>query len=179
MLLDPLLSQALHFASQRHAGQNWKGSKHPYFHHLLGVLDLLVRIGDLQDQTTLLAGILHDTLEDTTTTPLELKQFFGKEVAAVVLELSDNPAHTEAERWQAQIDHAPTLSPAAACVKIADKTANLRDLYELQIPWDKEKRLAYLDWGVRVVAGCRRANEALAAHFDQLVAEIKKLEGIA
>jgi hypothetical protein len=61
----------------------------------------------------LAAALLHDTLEDTETTLVELGAAFGDEIAAIVAEVSDDKTLEKAERKRRQIAHAPALSPRA------------------------------------------------------------------
>ena len=63
---------------------------------------------------TLQAALLHDTLEDTETTPEEIARVFGERVKGIVMECSDNPAQNKEGRKQAQIDEAPHKSMDAS-----------------------------------------------------------------
>src|SRR5262245_60768494 len=75
------LLSALHFAAQRHSRQRRKDSEaSPYINHPIAVAELMARVGGITDLATLRAAILHDTVEDTQTTPAELEQRFGPEV---------------------------------------------------------------------------------------------------
>jgi guanosine-3',5'-bis(diphosphate) 3'-pyrophosphohydrolase len=82
--------RALHFAADKHRDQRRKGAEaSPYVNHLIEVAEMLAREG-VTDLITLQAAILHDTLEDTETTPEQLDALFGAEVRRVVEEVSDN-----------------------------------------------------------------------------------------
>ena len=55
--------------------------------------------------------------------------------------------------------------------KIADKTCNVRDVASRPpANWDESRRREYFDWAEKVVDGCRGANGALEACFDQSLA---------
>src|SRR5215216_1626051 len=87
----PALLKALHFAADKHRDQRRKGAEaSPYVNHLIEVTELLAREGGVTDVLTLQAAILHDTLEDTKTTPEELEETFGAEVRRVVEEVTDD-----------------------------------------------------------------------------------------
>lgn len=75
------LSRAIDFASERHAGQK-RRSGEPYITHPLAVTAVLVEWG--MDIDTLIAGVLHDTVEDTETTLDEIENLFGRDVAFLV-----------------------------------------------------------------------------------------------
>jgi guanosine-3',5'-bis(diphosphate) 3'-pyrophosphohydrolase len=118
------------------------------------------------------AGILHDTVEDTDTTPQELRILFGEEVAAIVLEVTDDKALPKSERKRLQVESASRGSVPAKCVKLADKICNLRDVTHNPPPnWSPERRREYFYWAERVVAGLRGANLPLEELFDRLLRE--------
>lgn len=78
--------------------------------------------------TALQAALLHDTVEDTDTTPAELEAKFGVTVARIVQEVTDDKSLPKQERKRLQVEHAPHCSQQAKLVKLADKLYNLRDL---------------------------------------------------
>jgi guanosine-3',5'-bis(diphosphate) 3'-pyrophosphohydrolase len=115
-------------------------------------------------------------VEDTDTAPEELKRLFGEEVAAIVLEVTDDKALPKAERKRLQVERAPRGSVPAKCVKLADKICNLRDVIHNPPPnWSLERRREYLDWAERVVAGLRGTNSPLEELFDRLLREGRDL----
>jgi (p)ppGpp synthase/HD superfamily hydrolase len=67
------------------------------------------------------ALLLRDTVEDTDTRTEELRRLFGDEIAATVLEVTDDKSLPAAGRKRLQIEHAPHLRPRAKLVKSADK----------------------------------------------------------
>jgi len=140
-----------------------------------GVGKMKAAIEGRSDPALVIAGVLHDTVEDTDTTPEEIEELFGANVRSLVMEVTDNKALAKSVRKRLQIEHAPHLSPNAKVIKLADKTANVTDLGHLPpIGWSIERRLNYLDWSQRVVAGCRGANSALEMLFDQRVVEARQ-----
>ena len=75
------IEKAYLFAEKKHEGQIRK-SGDPYISHCIGVAMILA---DLQGgPATIIAGLLHDTIEDTGTTKEEIEKEFGKEVADLV-----------------------------------------------------------------------------------------------
>jgi guanosine-3',5'-bis(diphosphate) 3'-pyrophosphohydrolase len=96
--------------------------------HPISLARTLTVEGGVTDTLVLTAAILHDTIEDTDTTYEELRARFGRTVADVVREVTDDNSLPKAQRKQAQIDNAPRASKRAALVKLADKIVNLRDM---------------------------------------------------
>jgi len=117
-----------------------------------------------------MAAVLHDTIEDTETTPEELEAQFGAELRRLVEEVTDDKDLEKQARKQLQIEHAPKLSNGAKNIKISDLSCNLADIIENPPDtWTKERRLDYVNWTERVIAGCRGTNDALEWHYDQLL----------
>lgn len=189
MLLSGTFIDALQFVATKHRHQRRKDAQQsPYVNHLVDVVDLLWHQGGIRDEPILLAGLLHDTLEDTDASPAEICTRYGQAVLGMVEEVTDDRRLPRPERKRQQVLHAPLLSYGARCIKLADKSANVRDLSpQLPIDWSMERRRTYLQWSLQVVTGLRGTNSGLEAHFDQtwqaasqsLVARIQPLERIA
>jgi len=164
-----LVLRAASFSAHRHRGQFRKGDDPPpYINHPLEVASMLANVGGISDVTTLVAALLHDTVEDTSATPEELETLFGHEVRALVEEMTDDKELEKAVRKRLQIEHTASLSTAAKQIKLGDKICNLRDVVEHPpTDWSLQRRRDYLDWAAKVVAGCRGANAALEQHFDE------------
>jgi len=163
-----LLLKALAFASHKHRDQRRKDPEaSPYINHPIALADVLVNEGGVSDVEVLCAALLHDTVEDTDTTPQELEAVFGPRIARIVAEVTDDQALAKAERKRLQVEHAAALSPEAKLVKLADKICNLRDVAERPpASWDLARRREYFDWAKRVVDGLRGAHPRLEAAFD-------------
>ena len=126
-----ILLKAIEFASRKHSTQRRKDEEaSPYINHPIAVTHLLADTGGVTDLVTLMAAVLHDTIEDTETTPSELDEHFGQTVRKVVEEMTDDKTLDKPVRKQLQIEHAPRLSRRAKAVKLADKIANVRDVME-------------------------------------------------
>ena len=166
---------AASFAASKHKDQTRKGNGHPYINHPLEVANLLPRVGGVEDDDVIIAGLLHDTVEDTDATFDELREKFGAAVAGYVREVTDDKSLPKAERKRLQVEHAPHLSPEAKQIKLADKISNISDVTENPPEgWDLQRRREYVDWGEKVVAGLRGANPALEARFDSLVERARR-----
>jgi guanosine-3',5'-bis(diphosphate) 3'-pyrophosphohydrolase len=170
------LLQAIAFAADKHRRQRRKDAEaSPYINHPIAVATVLSVEGDVTDRETLLAGILHDTVEDTETTFEELECQFGKHVADLVAEVTDDKSLDKALRKELQIEHAANATEKAKQIKIADKICNIRDISTSPPEdWSLQRRAEYLDWSVRVVNGCRGANSRLDGIFDKAIAEARR-----
>jgi GTP diphosphokinase / guanosine-3',5'-bis(diphosphate) 3'-diphosphatase len=136
------------FAARKHRDQRRKGADaSPYINHPIEVANILANEAAVTDPITLAAALLHDTVEDTSTTIEELRAQFGAEVALVVSELTDDKALAKAERKRLQIQHAAGVSNRAKLVKLADKICNLRDIAASPpTDWSLQRRREYFAW---------------------------------
>jgi guanosine-3',5'-bis(diphosphate) 3'-pyrophosphohydrolase len=167
------LLHALRFAAWKHRDQRRKDpDASPYVNHPIDVAELLARVGRVGDVAILQAAILHDTIEDTGTSPEELEREFGPEVRRLVEAVTDDKRLQKAERKRLQIEHAPALCNASKQIKLADKICNVRDVtHRPPSDWSPERRAEYLAWSRRVAQGCRGVNPALDREFDAAHAE--------
>lgn len=165
------LLTAIQFAAHKHQTQRRKDvDASPYINHPIEVATILATRGGVTDLPTLIAAVLHDTIEDTQTTPEELEAHFGPEVRSLVLEVTDDKRLPKLERKRLQIEHAPLRSPKAKLVKLGDKIANVRDVTHFPPgDWDLARRREYLDWTDQVVRGCRGTNAALESYYDEVL----------
>jgi guanosine-3',5'-bis(diphosphate) 3'-pyrophosphohydrolase len=86
-----LILKAFNFAALKHRDQRRKDERaSPYINHPITVAETLWKIGGIRKVTTLVAGILHDIIEDTDTAPEELERQFGPKICHIVKELTDD-----------------------------------------------------------------------------------------
>ncbi|MEW8027104.1 MAG: HD domain-containing protein [Candidatus Thiodiazotropha sp.] len=164
-----LLIKTLAFATQKHRHQRRKDIEaSPYINHPITLVDILVNEGEITDLDTLIAALLHDTIEDTDATVEEIEAEFGQAIADIVMEVTDDGNLPKLERKALQIKHAPDLSYKAKLVKLADKIANLRDIDKSPpAGWTLQRSQAYFDWAKEVIDGLRGTHETLEAVFDR------------
>ena len=138
-----LLQKAYVFSARAHKGQV-RRSGEPYLSHPLEVTSLLADMS--LDSTTLVAGLLHDVLEDTEVTAAELKEVFGKDVAALVegvtkiSRFQDSSPETRRAETIRKIILAMTDDLRVIFIKLADRLHNLQTLKFLSE--DKQKQIA-------------------------------------
>jgi len=135
------LQRAYEIAEQHHRGQ-LRISGDAYITHPLAVATILAELG--MDTTTLVAALLHDTVEDTGYTLVQLTEGFGEEVAHLVdgvtkldkVKLGDA---AQAETIRKMIV-AMAKDPRVLVIKLADRLHNMRTLRYL--PQPKQERIA-------------------------------------
>ena len=173
---DALVIKAAQFAAQKHKGQTRDDrDESPYINHPKSVARVIAEVGGIDDPHILAAAWLHDTLEDTDTSPEELEATFGKRVCQLVEEVSDNKSLPKEERKQLQIHHAPKLSQDAVLIKLGDKISNIIDVTNTPpTDWDLEQRKKYLNWAEAVIDKCPKVNSALERYFAEVLKKSRR-----
>lgn len=170
-----VLLRAVAFSAARHRNQRRKGAEaFPYINHPVEVAEMLASVAGVTELDTLIAAILHDTIEDTETSREEIEAIFGQRVRAIVEEVTDDKRLTQILRKKLQVQHAPGLSDAAKLIKIADKMSNIQEL--MQSPpqnWSVQRKQEYLDWAQNVFEGCRGVNRALEHKFEEVIRQAR------
>ena len=154
-------------AAHWHAAQRRKGvAQEPYVNHLLEVARLVAEATNGSDPDLVAAALLHDAVEDQEVSRAAIAQEFGEDVAALVMEVTDDKTLPKQQRKRLQVEHAADKSPRAALLKLADKTSNLLAMaVSPPADWTIERRLDYVRWGREVVAGLKVDNPWLQERF--------------
>jgi (p)ppGpp synthase/HD superfamily hydrolase len=138
-----------HFATQKHGSQTYGGSLQDerivYMNHVGAVV---MEVSNCLMQTAVSynanlaigCAVLHDTIEDTSTTYNEISQLFGTEIADGVLALTKNVALAKKLQMQDSLARIQQQPCEVAMVKLADRICNL---YKPPFYWDKSKAEAY------------------------------------
>jgi (p)ppGpp synthase/HD superfamily hydrolase len=118
---------ALRLAAQAHHDQVRKGTPVPYITHVVQVAHLLERHGF--DEDLVIAGLLHDVVEDTPVTLETLRDAFGERVARLVEAVTERKQEGGAERpWEARkaegLERLRAGGPDVAALKAADALHN-------------------------------------------------------
>jgi GTP pyrophosphokinase len=138
-----VLQRAYRFSERSHQGQQ-RASGEPYLSHPLQVASLLVDFK--MDVTTVTAGLLHDVLEDTSTTKADLEAEFGKEIAELVDGVTKIGKLAFSSREERQAENFRKMLVAMArdlrvlMIKLADRLHNMRTLDYLGP--DKARKIA-------------------------------------
>ena len=172
--MDEIVRAARAFAGRVHADHRREDAgRAPYVTHLEEVAGFTARHGGSAQAVA--AAWLHDAVEDCAeVTEATIRDAFGARIAAIVMELTDDTALPRAARKQAQIDRGPGKSPEACLVKLGDKWSNCRAVGATPpVTWDRQRRLAYLDWSARVVAALAHRPAPALAEFEATLAEAR------
>lgn len=125
-----LIDYAIYFATKAHNGQKRKTEKDvDMIFHPFTVGMILQRAN--ASTNAVIAGILHDVVEDTKYTIEDIVKEFGQDIANIVDEVSENKSLEWKERKQEAIDKIKTASLDGKLVECADKISNLECLYSL------------------------------------------------
>lgn len=126
-----LWQSAATFAAHAHRHQLRKDGVTPYFSHPVRVAMVIRQVFGCDDDAAICAGLLHDTIEDTTTDYDDLLTRFGRDVADIVAAMTKNMALPEHER-ERDYDHRLAAGDwRARLVKLADVYDNLCDSRDL------------------------------------------------
>jgi (p)ppGpp synthase/HD superfamily hydrolase len=161
--------QAADAAARWHVHQRRKGSaQEPYVNHLLEVANLVTAATNGTDPNVVIAALLHDAIEDQGIAAETIAGEFGKQVADIVMEVTDDKSLPKDVRKRKQVESAPKKSREAKMIKLADKTSNLRAVATSPASdWSVVRRLEYIEWAKSVVAGLRGTSPWLEQQFDE------------
>jgi GTP pyrophosphokinase len=138
-----LFEKSFRFAVERHHGQK-RSSGEPYMVHLLEVCRILADMH--MDMSCVIAGMLHDTVEDTSATIEELRKTFGEDVARIVdgvTKLAKLNFYSHEERQAESVRKmllAMVTDLRVILVKLADRLHNMRTLSHLSR--ERQERIA-------------------------------------
>jgi len=127
--MNDLVKKAQQFSTIKHQDQIRKGDNQPYITHPEGVYVIASEVTN--DPAILAACWLHDTLEDTPTTYSDLLHYFGREVADIVLAVSENKSIKDWRKRKDQYLKNVFANDKAVIVAWADKMHNTKGLAEL------------------------------------------------
>ena len=124
------IDYAIYFATKAHAGQKRKTDPEvDMIFHPFTVGMILQRAG--ASTNSVIAGILHDVVEDTKYTLEDVTNEFGQDVSNIVFEVSENKSLSWKDRKIDAINKMKTASIDGKLVECADKISNLESLYAL------------------------------------------------
>ncbi|HTM23331.1 MAG TPA: RelA/SpoT family protein, partial [Kofleriaceae bacterium] len=138
-----VVRRAYDFAAKAHAGQT-RRSGDPYVTHPLSVAGIITELK--LDVASVCAGLLHDAVEDTSTTVEQLTEQFGKEIAFLVDGVTKLGKLPYANREEQQAENFRKMLLAMArdirviLVKLCDRLDNMRTL--IHLPAEKQERIA-------------------------------------
>lgn len=159
-------NEAIVFATEAHAGQVRKMANTPYILHPMEVASIIATV--TSDEDVMIAGLLHDTVEDCDVDPRIIREKFGPRAAALVQsetedKLSDRPPEaTWMERKEESLlmlEH--TKDRDVKILWLADKLSNIRSFYREHkksgdAMWQRlhQKDPAMQEWYYRTIERC-------------------------
>lgn len=169
--MSELIDKAIRFATEKHAGQVRKFGNIPYILHPLEVGVILSTITNQEE--TIAAGILHDTVEDTDATPEDILENFGLRVYGLVASETEDklenrpPSETWLERKQdSLLALSYTKDLEVKKMWLADKLSNIRSFYRV-----------YLQIGDQLWLRLNQKDKAMQAWYYRTIAEnLKEFE---
>ncbi|HEX8816288.1 MAG TPA: RelA/SpoT family protein, partial [Terriglobales bacterium] len=132
-----LVKKAYEFSQEHHAGQT-RASGEPYLVHPLSVALVLAEMR--MDPTAIAAGLLHDSVEDTSVTIVDIRKEFGEQVAHIVEGVTKISQIDFASREEQQAENLRKMMLAmvddirVVLIKLADRLHNMRTLEHLTEP---------------------------------------------
>jgi GTP diphosphokinase / guanosine-3',5'-bis(diphosphate) 3'-diphosphatase len=138
-----LVRKAYEFSQKHHAGQS-RASGEPYLVHPLEVALVLAEMK--MDPVAISAGLLHDSVEDTSVTIVDIRKEFGEQVAHIVEGVTKISKIDFATREEAQAENLRKMMLAmvddirVVLIKLADRLHNMRTLEHL--PPERQQKIA-------------------------------------
>jgi GTP diphosphokinase / guanosine-3',5'-bis(diphosphate) 3'-diphosphatase len=138
-----LVRKAYEFSQKHHAGQS-RASGEPYLVHPLGVAQVLAEMK--MDAVAIAAGLLHDSVEDTSVTIVDIRKEFGEQVAHIVEGVTKISQIDFATREEQQAENLRKMMLAmvddirVVLIKLADRLHNMRTLEHL--PVERQQKIA-------------------------------------
>lgn len=160
------LDRAVEFARRAHQGQVRKYTHEPYAEHPIAVMGILQKY--TWDLDTLIAAVLHDTVEDTNVTLREIEAEFGPTVATLVFwttQISRPEDGNRETRKAIDRNHYSEGPPEAQNIKVADMIHNMESIRDhdpdFWVVYREEKRL--------LLDALTRADENLCAFARSII----------
>jgi (p)ppGpp synthase/HD superfamily hydrolase len=129
-----MIKKAIEFVREKHKNQLDDNGENYVDAHLVPV-SLILNILNPNDSNLTIAGLLHDTLEDTNTTYKELKETFNKDIADLVLEMTHKGKKDEKGFYFPNLK-----SDRAIIIKLIDRASNISRMQN----WDEKRKEQYL-----------------------------------
>lgn len=163
---------AMNFACRAHADQCY--GEFPYARHLAHVALVLAQFGFTDDEW-LAAAWLHDSIEDTLTSRVDLQALFGERVALLVEAVTDGGGRNRRARHEQSFARMAEY-PDAIILKLADRIANVESSLAMQndgllgmYAREHSEFIARLYEASLSVEGCQTRIAAMWSHLNRLV----------
>lgn len=178
-----MIRKALEYAAVYHKEGVRKGSNVPYIVHPFEVALILQENG--MEEKIIVAGLLHDTLEDTELTAEQLKEEFGEDILQLVLGASEVLEGREETLWEERkkhtIEYLKTAPIDVKYIVCADKLSNIRSMLadhekKGEKFWDKFMNSDKKIGGSEYSREYKREKQKW--YYENLVKNLQELEGL-
>jgi (p)ppGpp synthase/HD superfamily hydrolase len=173
-MADLDILRALAFAQKAHDGQIRKFSKEPYVNHPIHVYMLVGKYKTSKNQKLLaISSLLHDTVEDTSVTLLDIANNFGYQVAGIVEELtSDKQLSDELGKSSYLLQKILAMSNYALVIKLCDRLSNCSDLSSSSLDFRQKyiKETKYLLHGLKFARVLTKTHKIIIKEIEKVLA---------
>jgi len=166
-----ILDKAIIFAVKAHSGAARKGGDIPYIVHPMEAAAIAATMTD--DREIIAAAVLHDTIEDTSTTFEDIRGRFGERVLELIAADTEDkcPDIPAADSWyvrkQETLDFLKTAKRESKIIVLADKLSNMRSLYR-----------DYLSVGEKVWERFNQKDKKMHKwYYEGIAANLQELKG--
>ncbi len=172
-----MLRKAFFFAEKAHTGQK-RSSGEEYIIHPINVAATLIRLH--MDLDTIIAGLLHDVVEDCNVTPAEIEKEFSHAIAELVVGLTKISKIKFKSKEESQIENFRKMVVAMAkdlrviIVKLADRMHNMRTLQ--YVSDEKQKKIAQETLDIYVPLASRLGINSVKSELEDLCLRFLKPE---
>jgi len=156
------------FATDAHEGQLRKYTNVPYIIHPISVAFIVASV--VNDPNVIAAALLHDTLEDTKTTPDDLLKLVGGKATEFVLDVTDVSRLCDGNRKvrkEIEREHLSAGSPEAKTIKLADIIDNAPSV----IKYDEGFAKIYIEEKKRLLPYLVEGNAKLYTEVNRIITE--------
>lgn len=174
METQKLYQEAIKFATAKHLEKEQKvpGTDLPYVVHLSNVaMEIIIACYNSDNfnlDFAVQVALLHDTIEDTSTSIKELENKFGVEIAKAVSALTKNSELSKEQQMQDSLTRIKKLQPEVWAVKLADRITNLQPPPPY---WSDEKKIKYQNEARLILSELKDGNSFLAKRLEAKIEE--------
>ena len=167
--------KAIRFAGERHGDQKMPDSEASYLVHLSAVaMEVLLAAKHSPDfnlDFAIQVALLHDVLEDTSTTLDELEKAFGKDIGQAVLALTKNEKLPSEQQIPDSLERIKGLPKEVWAVKLADRISNMQ---KPPPSWNRAKKEDYHRVAMLILDNLQGGNAYLEQRLEEKIEEYRQ-----
>lgn len=174
MTTQSIYQRTIKFATSKHLQQNQNvpGTNLPYVVHLSNVaMEILMAAPNSLEfdlDFAIQVALLHDTIEDTATTLVELEIEFGKDISEGVSALTKNSDLPKSESMLDSLRRIKNLRNEVWAVKLADRITNLQSP---PTHWTNPKKIEYREEAIKILEELKNGNKYLEKRLQSKIIE--------